>query len=175
VAESVAVNVRNRRHRVTASVTIAPDPSDAGPPAGVLLVQGSVLGGWSFHLLADGRLVYVHNLASWRIYRVEAAVGDRLTPGDHELAFHFEPPGTGTLLVDGEVVGRGEIKRTAWSRFSLTGAGLTCGWSPDYSPADTDYRGDFRFTHTLHHVVVEVDGDPVVDPEAEAEHAIAKQ
>ena len=35
-----------------------------GPLEGVLAVQGSVLGGWSFHLLDDGRLCYVHNLAA---------------------------------------------------------------------------------------------------------------
>lgn len=170
VPETAAVNVRNRRHRVTAAVTVH---EGAPPPEGVLLVQGSVLGGWSFHLLGDGRLVYVHNLAGWRTYRVEAPVA--LAPGDHELAYHYEPDGSAALLVDGEVVGRGEVKRTAWSRFSLTGAGLTAGWSPDFGPADTDYRGRFAFTHTLHHVTVEVDGDPVVDPEAEAADAIASQ
>jgi hypothetical protein len=36
---------------------------------GVLAVQGWVLGGWSLHLLGDGRLCYVHNLAGWREYR----------------------------------------------------------------------------------------------------------
>ena len=128
---------------------------------GVLAVQGSVLGGWSFHLLADGRLCYVHNLAGWREYRVEADIG-RLAPGDHTLAFRFRPPAA-ELLVDGEVVGAGEVKRTVWSRFSLTGAGLTAGWSPDFSPADRDYRGRFEFTGVLHRVDVDVEGLPVVD------------
>jgi len=79
------------------------------------------------------------------------------------------------LTVDGVVVGEGEIKRTVWSRFSLTGAGLTAGWSLDFSPADEDYRGRFAFTATLHHVDIDVPGDPVVDPEAEAEAIIASQ
>ena len=140
---------------------------------GVLAVQGSVLGGWSFHLLGDGRLVYVHNLAGWRVYRVEASIG-RLAPGDHTLAFRFRPP-SAELLVDGEVVSSGEVARTALSRFSLTGAGLTAGWSPDFSPADEDYRGRFEFTGTLHKVDIDVDGLPVVDAEAEAEAIIASQ
>ena len=133
---------------------------------GVLAVQGSVLGGWSFHLLGDGRLCYVHNLAGWRLYRVEADIG-RLAPGDHTLAFRFTGPAA-DLLVDGEVVGSGEVNRTVWSRFSLTGAGLTAGWSPDFSPADEDYRGRFAFTGTLHRVDIDVAGDPEVDPDQEA-------
>ncbi len=67
------------------------------------------------------------------------------------------------------------MKRTAWSRFSLTGAGLTAGWSPDFSPADEDYRGRFEFTGMLHRVDIDVDGLPVVDPEREAEAIIASQ
>ena len=48
------------------------------------------------------------------MYRVEADIG-RLAPGDHTLAFRFRPPAA-ELLVDGEVVGTGEVKRTVWSR-----------------------------------------------------------
>ncbi len=172
VAESVAVNVRSRAHAITAHVTI---PESLATVEGVLAVQGSVLGGWSFHLLGDGRLVYVHNLAGWRVYRVEATVpGGRLTPGDHTLSMRFDPP-TVELLVDGEVIGSGEVKRTVWSRFSLTGAGLTAGWSPDFSPADEDYRGRFEFTGTLHRVDIDVAGAAVEDPEIAAEEAIARQ
>ena len=172
VAESVAVNVRSRAHTVTAHITVADDDAVT---EGVLIAQGSVLGGWSFHLLGDGRLVYVHNLAGWRVYRVEATVpGGRLAPGDHTLSMRFEPP-TVELLVDGGVVGTGEVKRTVWSRFSLTGAGLTAGWSPDFSAADEDYRGRFAFTGTLHRVDVDVAGSAVDDPEIAAEEAIARQ
>jgi hypothetical protein len=170
VPESVAVNVRGRPHTITAHVTI---PSELELVEGVLAVQGSVLGGWSFHLLADGRLCYVHNLAGWRLYRVEADIG-RLAPGDHALAFRFEGPAA-SLSVDGTVVGTGEVKRTAWSRFSITGAGLTAGWSPDFSPADGDYRGRFEFTGTLHRVEVDVEGIPALDPDQEARDSIAAQ
>jgi hypothetical protein len=132
-----------------------------------------VLGGWSFHLLGDGRLCYVHNLAGWRLYRVEASIG-LLEPGDHVLGFRFEPP-RAELLVDGVVVGHGEVRRTVWSRFSLTGAGLTAGWAPDLSPADEDYRGRFELTATLHRVDIDVAGEPDIDPDLEAEHIIATQ
>jgi hypothetical protein len=170
VPESVAVNVRGRAHTISAHVTV-----DAGTDIveGVLAVQGSVLGGWSFHLLGDGRLCYVHNLAGWRLYRVEADIG-RLEPGDHVLSFRFDPPAA-ELLVDGVVVGAGEIRRTVWSRFSLTGAGLTAGWAPDLSPADGDYRGRFECTATLHKVVIDVAGAPEVDPEQEAHDLLSSQ
>ena len=141
---------------------------------GVLAVQGSVLGGWSFHLLGDGRLVLraqpgrAGGSTGWR--RRSAA----WRPATTRSAFRFRPPAA-ELLVDGEVVGTGEVKRTVWSRFSLTGAGLTAGWSPDFSPADEDYRGRFEFTGTLHRVDIDVEGLPVVDAEAEAEAIIASQ
>jgi arylsulfatase A-like enzyme len=170
VPESVAVNVRGRPHTITAHVTI---DEGVSPAEGVLAVQGSVLGGWSFHLRGDGRLCYVHNLAGWRLYRVEADIG-RLAPGDHALAFRFTGPGA-DLLVDGEVVGSGTVNRTIWSRFSLTGAGLTAGWSPDLSPADEDYRGRFAFTGTLHRVDIEVAGAPGIDPHQEARDALTAQ
>ena len=177
VPESVAVNVRGRPHAIAAHVTV--DADHVGPVEGVLAVQGSVLGGWSFHLLAGegpdepGQLVYVHNLSGWRLYRVEAEVPP-LGPGDHTLELRFDPP-RAQLLVDGEVVGTGEVKRTVWSRFSLTGAGLTTGWSPDFSPADEDYRGRFEFTATLHRVDIDVEGVPAVDPEVEADDIISMQ
>ena len=154
--ESVAVNVRGRPHTITAHLTVDPAVEVL---EGVLAVQGSVLGGWSFHLLGDGRLCYVHNLAGWRTYRVEAEIAP-LAPGDHALAFRFDGPGA-ALLVDGEVV--------------ATGAGLTAGWAPDLSPADEDYRGRFAFTGTLHRVDIDVAGDPQVDAVLEAQDALSAQ
>ncbi|MSO88335.1 MAG: arylsulfatase, partial [Acidimicrobiia bacterium] len=170
VPENVAVNVRARAHTISAYLTVEPETEVL---EGVLAVQGSVLGGWSFHLLADGRLCYVHNLLGWRLYRIEAPLVS-LAPGDHVLTFRFTPP-RAELLVDGVVVASGEIRRSVWSRFSLTGAGLSAGWSPDFSPADGDYRGRFECTATLDRVVIEVDGVPLVDPEQEAQHFLATQ
>jgi Concanavalin A-like lectin/glucanases superfamily len=168
VPESVAVNIRNRPHTVTAYVR-----TDEEPVEGVLVSQGSVLGGWSFHAV-DGNLCFVHNLAGWRVYRVDAPLPASLAPGAHTLAVHFDPPHA-TLLVDGEVVGEGEIKRTLWSRLSLTNAGLTVGWATDFSAADTDYRGRFEFTGAIDRVEIDVSGDPFVDAEAEARDVIAAQ
>jgi len=78
------------------------------------------------------------------------------------------------VLVDGIVVGSGEIKRFTPSRYSLTGAGLTVGRDPGLPVVD-DYDSPFAFTGEVREVVIEVDGPPHLDPEAEADAAIASQ
>lgn len=173
VPEAQAAPTRNREHTVTAHVRVGDDAL-----AGVLAAQGSVLGGWSFHVL-HGELVYVHNLSGWRNYRVAAAL-PALSPGPHQLAMHFTPgvaggPGQAELLVDGAVIGRGEITRSALSRYSLTGHGLTAGYAPGIPAADTDYPGPFPFGPALERVVIGVVGETVIDAEGEAAHAIATQ
>lgn len=176
VPEAVAPPLRGRAHTVTAHVVV----EDGAPaPSGVLAVQGSVLGGWSFHV-RDGLLTYVHNLSGWREYRVEAPLPE-LAPGEHRLAFRFTPgdggPGRGELLVDGDVLASNDRIRFAWTRFSLTGHGLTAGYCEAIPPCDADYRAPFRFTGTLRFVDVEVGDttDPVAEAEGEAQSAISSQ
>ena len=146
-----------------------------GGAEGVLLAQGSLLGGWSLYV-RDGRLRYVHNLASVEEHRVDAERA--VPPGRHTLAFRFtrtgDHRGVGTLLVDGEAVGEAEIPRFTPVRFSLTGAGLTCGYDGGLAVTD-DYDAPFRFTGRIVRAVVEVEGPPHVDPEAEAGIAITTQ
>jgi arylsulfatase len=170
VPEESAVNVRNRSHLVTAHVEIP-----EGGAQGVLVAQGSLLGGWTLFVEGD-RLHYVHNYVGLRLHRVDGE--EPVEPGEHVLAFRFtkteEMRGTGALLVDGRVVGEGEIPRFTPIRFSLTGAGLSCGYDAGLEVVD-DYRAPFRFTGTLRRVVVDVEGSPYLDPEGEAEVAIATQ
>lgn len=170
VSEEAAVNVRNRNHTITAYVDIPETGAD-----GVLLSQGSRMGGWSL-FVREGRLTYVHNLVSYREYRVEAPAA--LTPGQHTLGFRFEKTaehrGTAELLVDEAVVATGEIRRFTPTRFSIMGVGLWCGRGGNLAVCD-DYVGAFPFTATLHRVEVAVDGPEFQDPEAEAEAAIQSQ
>jgi hypothetical protein len=149
--------------------------SDGVPASGVLVVQGSVLGGWSFHLSEGGTLSYVHNLSGLSLERVDADV--RLDPGLHDLAFRYTPgsPGRVELLADDEVVGDGPLERFTWSRFSLTGAGLTVGYATGIPPADLDYAAPFRFSGRMVRAWIDVDGEPVVDAVSEALDAIARQ
>jgi arylsulfatase len=175
VPESQAAPTKNRPHRINAFVTV-PD-GDPDPPEGVLVAQGSVLGGWSFHV-QHGMLVYVHNLSGWREDRVAAPI-PALAAGDHTLSFRFTPgeggPARGELLVDDVVIGEGPIKRHAWSRYSLTGHGLTAGYANGLPPADREHTGPFPFTGRLDRVEIEVGGVPAIDAEAEAADVIAIQ
>lgn len=170
VPETVAVNVRNRSHTVRAEVEIP-----AGGANGVLVAQGSGLGGWSLYLL-KGRLCWTHNFVSLEEHHVEAA--EPVPPGRHELGLAFERTGehrgTARLLVDGAVVGTVAVPRFTPMRFSISGAGLTCG-EGDGLPVTRRYRGRFPFTGTLHRVVVDVDGEPFADPALEVRTALAVQ
>jgi arylsulfatase len=171
VPESVAADVRNRPHVITAEVEL----DDGVPASGVLLAMGSVLGGWSLHVL-DGCLRYVHSYVGRD--RFVVASDTRVEPGAHELGFRYSTAGdfrgTGALLIDGVVVGEAEIPRITPVRYSITGGGITCGW--EHGPAIGEgYEAPFRFTGRLRRVVVEVDGEPHRDPQAELQAILSEQ
>jgi arylsulfatase len=71
-------------------------------------------------------------------------------------------------------VGESPIPRFTPIRFSLTGAGLTCGYGNGLA-VTREYRPPFRFTGRIIRAVVDVDGPAFVDPEGEASAAIASQ
>jgi hypothetical protein len=171
VPESVAPNVCNRSHVIAVDVVVP----EGVAPEGVLVAQGSVLGGWSFYVLA-GTLRYEHNLLGTERHQVVSDV--MVTPGAHRLAFEFaktaEFAGIGRLLVDGEVVGTGQIPRVTPARFSITGAGLTCGYEIGPAVSD-DYRAPFRFNATLRRAVIDVSGAPFVDVDAQFRAIMSEQ
>ncbi|MDE3086671.1 MAG: arylsulfatase [Acidobacteriota bacterium] len=174
VPEAVAVNVRNRHHRVVVDVEVEP----GAPAEGVLLAQGSGLGGWALYV-ADGRPAYVHNYVGLEEHHVTPQEGTAaMGPGRHRVEFSFtrtgDHAGTGRLSLDGEAVGEGPIPRFTPIRFSLTGAGLTCGYG-DGLPVSRSYPAPFAFTGRIVQATVEVDGEAFTDPEGEAQTAIATQ
>lgn len=171
VPEPVAVNVKNRPHTITATITIP----DSGA-RGAIIGQGSVLGGWALYLGDDGGLHYVHNLSSREEHRIDCT--SPLGAGQHQVEFRYgrnpEVPARAEILVDGAVAGTGTIPRFTWNRFSLCGHGLTCGWVNAPAVCD-DFVAPFTFTGELSPVTVDVAGDPVVDPFAAADDAITSQ
>jgi hypothetical protein len=121
----------------------------------------------------------VHNLSGWREYRVAAPLPP-LAAGEHALAFRFTPGDGGVhrgeLLVDGTVIGEGDIKRFTWSRYSLTGHGLTVGYATGIPPCDRDYGAPFTFTGAeLDRVEIDVGGPGALDVEAEVADIIGSQ
>jgi arylsulfatase len=171
VPESIAVDVRNRSHEITASVRVA----DGVVPEGVLLALGCVLGGWSLQVLG-GRLRYVHNLYGKTVDVIDADVV--IGPGAHTLGFRYEQAdddgGTAALVVDGEVVGTGAIARFTPIRYNNTGAGLSCGYELG-PPVGPGYDAPFRWNSELTEVVVDVTGPPRVDPLKEFERIMTEQ
>ncbi|MBW3663856.1 MAG: arylsulfatase [Actinobacteria bacterium] len=171
VPEAAAVNLKNRSHQVTADIEW-PD----GGAEGVLIAQGSILGGWTL-FVRDGALTYVHNLSGHHEDRVSAPLG--LGPGAHTVGYRYEQAGhenrgTVRLVVDDAVVAHGDIDFYTPIRWSLVGHGLTVGYDGILAVVE-DYASPFRFNGVLHRVVVDVDGEPFVDPEGEAAVAVATQ
>jgi arylsulfatase A-like enzyme len=171
VPEGVAVNVKNRSHLVVADLEL----DESGPASGVLLSQGSFLGGWCLYMEA-GCLTYVHNLGSRELTYIRSS--EVVPAGTHRVGFRFtrtgQDEGRGSLLVDGRTVAEGDIPRFTPIRFSATGAGLTCGYSGGL-PVSDEFLGPSRFTGGLRSVTVSVEGEPMIDAEGEARHAIASQ
>ena len=112
----VAPRVLNRPHSITADAEIPPDGAE-----GVLLCQGSIVGGWTFYVLND-RLHYAHNYVRRATYRVSSP--DPLPSGRHEFRFEFEPtgppdfpngkgaPGRAQLYIDGALVAENDLPVT---------------------------------------------------------------
>jgi arylsulfatase A-like enzyme len=172
IPEVSAVNVRGRWHRVEAEVVVG---SDCAPLTGTIISQGSALGGWALYLL-PGELLYVHNLLGMSVDEVRGKIS--LTAGSHLLWSSFEPSGDGGGHVEVGVGDRraaaGRINSFTPIRFSLTGAGLTCGYS-NALPVSREIRAPFEFSGQLSRVVVKVRGPELMDPWAEAWSAIVSQ
>jgi len=168
--------VLNRPHAITADVGIPADGAE-----GVLLCQGTNMGGWSLYV-KDGRLHYAHNYVRRATYTVSSP--DALPEGRHQLRFEFEPtgkpdmasgkgaPGYAQLYVDGQLVGQAEFPVTI--PIIINPGGLTCGANPG-TAITADYRAPFPFTGTLHTVTIDVSGDLITDTEAEMRMAMARQ
>jgi arylsulfatase len=160
VSSSVAVNVLNRSHSITADVVI-PDRGAEG----VLLAHGGRFAGYSF-FVKDNRLHYVHNYVGQREFTVTSSV--EIPVGEATLRFEFErtgppnfadgqgSPGIGRLFIDGREVGETEIPVTVPLAFALSGEGLCCG-RDTLTAACSAYRAEFPFTGTIRKVVVVVE------------------
>jgi arylsulfatase len=160
-------NITNRSYTIEAAVEIPLEGAE-----GVLLAAGNRFGGYAL-FVKDGRLVYEYNFGDVHyVIRSEAEV----PAGRHTLRFEFaktgQHRGTGTLLIDGEPVGSGEVSRT-WP-FAAAQAGLHCG-RDDGSPVSDQYGVPFAFTGALHHVRVDLADDQQPDPAAERRAIMAEE
>ena len=164
--EYTAVNVKNRSHTITARVHI-PDTGAQG----VLLAHGSWFAGYAL-FVQNGLLVYVHNYLGLQEYRVESTVD--VPRGDCVLALHFrrtgEHKGLAELRIDDACVGEGLIERTVPAVIETSGEGLCCGYDSGL-PVSAGYSAPFRFTGTIHELVVQVQDTAQADYDAELRSA----
>ena len=128
VPAAVGPKIPNRPHAITADVDIP-----AGGAEGVLLSQGTGVGGWSFYL-AGGKLHYAHNYVRRALYHVSSP--DAVPTGRHQLRFEFEPtgkpdfaqgkgsPGRAQLYVDSHLVAQAEFPVTTPVAFNPGGPDL---------------------------------------------------
>ena len=72
------------------------------------------------------------------------------------------------------MVAEGTIDFFTPGRFSVTGAGITCGYSNGL-PVTDEITPPFRFGGTIDSLFVEVDGEPFTDPAEEVDAIIAMQ
>ncbi|MDH3707342.1 MAG: sulfatase-like hydrolase/transferase [Acidimicrobiia bacterium] len=172
VPEETAADIKNRTHRVVAEIE---HDIDDGAPTGVLVSQGSGLGGWVLFCDHDGLHWHV-NVSSARHTRVSAPLA--LGPGSHRLEMRFtktaEFRGQAALLIDGQQAASAVVEYFTPTRFSITGAGLTVGRADPYPVCDDDAASRPWSGH-IDNVMIEVDGPAHIDPEAEAQTAIAAQ
>jgi arylsulfatase A-like enzyme len=175
VPEAAALDVRGRSHTVRIDVEV---PRGV-VPEGVLLALGSVLGGWSFHVLR-GRLRYVHNLYGKESCTIES--DHTLGAGRHRLTVDVEmdaaeSQGAGATVVlrcDGREVGSRHVDRYTRSGFNGVGAGLVCG--AEWGPAVGDgYTAPFPFNGTVLRAEVETRGPRRRDPLAELAAILSEQ
>lgn len=168
VPSFAAPPVLNRSHSIEAEVEI---PADGAQ--GVLLAQGGGASGYVLYM-KDGLLHYAHNYVGREIFAVVSS--KPVDQGLHRLRMEFEvtgepdfpngkgAPGRFQLSVDGELVGSLDAPYTTPITFEPEG--LSCGYDFASPVLEDVYVPPFEFTGTLHHVVVDVSGEPIQDDEA---------
>lgn len=159
ITEGMAPDMKNTSFRITATVTI-PD----GGAEGMLITQGGWFAGNAFYLL-DGRPTYAYAKSHYPEHKYVIRAPERLEPGPHTLIVDFDydggAPGSGgtaSILVDGSEAARGRIDQTVPVIVSGTET-LDVG-EDSGTPVVRDYEVPFRFSGTLHKVVVDLPARP---------------
>jgi len=177
VPVNAAAKIINRPHSITVDVDV---PS--GGAQGVLISQGGIDGGYSL-FVKDGKLQYVYNYVARNFYHVESNVD--VPEGRHQLRYEFEvtgepnilkgkgAAGRGQLYIDGELVGQVEMAVTNPIMLGLA-SGVAVGADAG-APVTDEYEPPFKFTGTLHKVVIDVSGELIRDTEAEMRAIMARQ
>ena len=179
VPNDAAPTTLQRPYTVTGRFATADDGTE-----GVIIAQGGKFGGWTVYV-KDGRAHYEYNYLGLERFLVSSAP---LGPGEHTLhldvaladPFEIAPAltslglmgkgGRVTLQVDDAEPVVLDLPKMIPFNYSLTGEGLCCGFDSE-TPVSDRYETPFRYTGTIHEVVVALDGVVVPNPEKDAERA----
>jgi arylsulfatase len=167
-----------RQHRITAHLQIP-----AGGAQGILITEGSNLGGWAL-FLKEGHAHYVHNCLRLSMHTLTSTIP--VPEGEVTLEFAFQPKayqssqppqlnrphndlmftagepacGDGRMWINGQEAGFLENILTAPMMYSFVAEGFQIGQSWGTPAAYQHYNDAFKFTGILHKVVVEVEAQP---------------
>jgi arylsulfatase len=169
IPAGVVPNTQNRSYMITAEVEIPEKGAE-----GILLALGGRFGGYALYI-QNKRLVYDYNFLGISHYRVASTI--EVPRGKNRMRFEFdktgEHQGRGTLFFNEDIVGEGMIERTAPVRHAFA-EGLEIG-RDSLTPVSESYRCPFAFTGILEKVVLELKGEPHLDPEGDFRLAMGRQ
>ncbi len=160
-----APNGLNKSYTITADVEIP-----QGGAEGMLVTDGGRFAGYGFYLL-KGVPIFTWNLL--QLERVKWQGKEALAPGKHTLEFDWEyggpglgRGGTGTLMVDGQVVDTKPMARSlpvgiGW--VETFDVGIDTGTPVD----DQDYQVPFRFTGKIDQLTVKLGAEELTPAERE--------
>lgn len=148
LTENCVLNLKNKSHSVTAGIEVPERGAE-----GVIIAQGSSIGGWSLYA-KNGKLKYCYNLLGVRHFIVESE--RPLPPGEHQVRMEFAYAGGGygkggkvTLYVDGKAVGEGTLPMTQPVVFSAddccdVGEDAGAPVSPEYGSRGNAFNGRIK-------------------------------
>ncbi|MEZ4334470.1 MAG: arylsulfatase [Myxococcota bacterium] len=155
ISENAFINVKGRKHSVTADIEVPPDGA-----SGVIIAQAGRFGGWSVYM-KDGRVHHVYNYGGLERTVVSSAAS--LAPGRHTVRYEFTPDegppgsgGTSRIAVDGRAMEEKHVPRTMPFAFSGD-EGADVG-RDDETPVTDDYPARANgFTGRIERVTVSLD------------------
>jgi arylsulfatase len=139
-----------------------------------VLASGTRFAGYVLYVQDDRPVYeYVYSDATRHTLRADIPLprGRRVTLG-YDFQRTAPRRGRGTLSIDGQAVGSVDIPRT-WPVHGASG-GVLCGRDGGVRVSDA-YASPFRFTGTIHRVIIELGEDGQTDRAGEARAALAEE
>jgi len=178
LSENTVLNLKNKSHSVTAEIEVPQSGAE-----GVIIAQGSNIGGWSLYA-KGGKLKYCYNLLGVQNFFAESA--GAIPAGAHQVRMEFAYAGGGlgkgaavSLYIDGKKVGEGKVDATAAMIFSAddgcdVGEDTGAPVSPDYGPRGNEFSGRVKGVQ-LSIVDAPENSDHLVSPQEAIRIAMARQ